>query len=185
MIFDKLLRALALAAFAMLPGACTSFAPVYGGASGTGVESVRFNFAPPDSRLEQVVLDRLKIAFPGTPSSADPVLDVNVSTTTLPGSLSNALSVSKPVNIRVSGSVSIAQGGETLFMANRFSDTAYQADRLTPVDIFTRSGTQESAAAALAESLRTAILAGYRPAPLPAPAPVLPAQTGAMVTARP
>ena len=62
MTLTKLLALSATTLLAGLLAACTSFAPVYGDRSGAGMESVRFNFASPDSRLEQIIFDRLNRA---------------------------------------------------------------------------------------------------------------------------
>lgn len=160
------MKLLALAATALLASfltACTSFAPVYGDRSGAGMEAVRFNFASPDSRLEQIVLDRLKLAFPGQAGPNDPVLDIAVTTASLPGSQSNAFSVGKPINTRVEATLTVTRGDQVEFSATRFADTAYQSGKLTPVDIASAAGAQETAARAAAEALRAAVLAGYRP----------------------
>lgn len=157
---------LALAATALLASfltACTSLAPVYGDRSGTGMESVRFNFASPDSRLEQIVLDRLKLAFPGEAGPDDPVLDISVATSSLPGSQSNAFSVARPVNMRVEATLTLTRNDAIEFTATRFADTAYQSGKLTPVDIASVAGAQETAARSVAEALRAAVLARYRP----------------------
>lgn len=159
------MKLLALAATALLASfltACTSFAPVYGDRSGAGMETVRFNFASPDSRLEQIILDRLKLAFPGEAGPGDPVLDIAVTTSSLPGSQSNAFLVARPANTRVEAALTIARDDAVEFSATRFADTAYQSGKLTPVDIASATGAQETAARSVAEALRAAILAGYR-----------------------
>ncbi|WP_297107252.1 hypothetical protein [uncultured Devosia sp.] len=161
----KLLLLAAMAPIASLLTACTSFAPVYGDRSGEGMESVRFNFASPDSRLEQIIFDRLKLAFPGEAGPNDPVLDIAASTVSLPGSMSNAFAVARPVNVRVEASVTISRDDRILFEATRFADIAYQSGKLTPVDIASSQGAQEMAARASAESLRLSVLSSYRPAP--------------------
>jgi hypothetical protein len=158
------MKLLAIAAAALLTGlltACTSFAPVYGDRSGAGMEAVRFNFASPDGRLEQIVLDRLKLAFPGQAGPNDPLLDISVTTNTPPGSRSNAFSVGKPINTRVEATLTVTRGDAVQFTATRFADTAYQSGKLTPVDIASATGAQETAAKAVAEALRAAVLAGY------------------------
>ncbi|MHA6298284.1 hypothetical protein [Devosia sp. CAU 1758] len=155
--------AIALTLLGLLAG-CTSFAPVYGDRATDGsLASARFNFAPSNSRLEQIILDRLKVAFPGEASPLDPVLDISASAGGLPGSVSNAFSVSRPANIRVTATATISQGGIVLFETTRFSDTSYQTGKLTPVEIASASGTQEAAARSTAEAIRAAILAKYRP----------------------
>lgn len=159
-------KLLPLATAGLLAGSlagCTSFSPVYGDRSGSNMESARFNFAPPDSRIEQIILDRLKVAFPGEPTPQDPVLDISAAVQGLPVSVSNAYPVARPINIRVEATVTIERGENVLFNATRFSDTAYQSGKLTPVDIATVAGAQETVALSTAEALRTAILAAYRP----------------------
>lgn len=159
----KLLRLAAMALLAGLLAGCTSFAPVYGDRSGAGMDSVRFNFSAPDSRLEQIIFDRLKLAFPGEAGPNDPVLDIAASTSAPAGSKSDAFEVARPVNVRVQATVTITLSDRVLFETTRFADTAYQNGKLTPVDIASRQGVGETAARAAAESLRLSILSGYRP----------------------
>jgi hypothetical protein len=157
-----------LAATALLAGlvtACTSFAPVYGDRSATSAQAVRFNFAAPDSRMEQIIFDRLKLAFPGQAGPDDPVLDLVATTDHPPRSISNAYPVARPINVRGQATVTITKGKEVLFEATRFADSAYQSGKLTPTDMASAQGAQENVAEGVAESLRAAILAGYRPTP--------------------
>lgn len=152
-------------AFAVLAGTlagCTSLAPVYGDpSSGRDMSTVRFNFASPDNHLEQIILNRLKVAFPGPASPSDPILDIAAGTSTPQGSMSDAYAVARPVNVRVEASVTIEQGDEVVFEATRFTDTAYQGGKLTPTDMASATAARESAARSTAEALRAAILAGY------------------------
>lgn len=146
---------------------CSSFAPVYGDHAGGGMAAARFNFAPPDNRAEQLILNRLAIAFPGPALPGDPVLKVTANSSSPSRPLSDAFDVARPVNVRVDARMVISQGETILFEATRFADTSYQSGKLTPVDLASATGAEETAARAAAESLRAAILAGYRPAALP------------------
>lgn len=142
---------------------CTSFSPVYSDGAATGLAAARFNFAPPTSRLEQVVLNRLSLAFPAQGGPGDPVLRVSVSSTSPGEALSNAMAVGAPVNVRVNATVSIVQDGATLFSASRFADTSYQGGKLAPTNQASAEGARDVAAQSAAEALRAAIMAGYRP----------------------
>ncbi len=142
---------------------CTSFAPVYGGASGADLASARFNFAAPTNRLEQIILNRLSLTFPNTPGPNDPVLKISAHSAAPAAALSNAVAVGSPVNVRVEATITIVQDNQTLFSATRFSDSAYQSGRLSPTDLASADGVREAVAENTAEALRLAILAGYRP----------------------
>lgn len=157
------LSMLVAGALGLALGGCSSFAPVYGDASAGGLANARFNFAPPGNRLEQIILNRLAIAFPGQAGPDDPVLRVAAGGSSKPSSLSNALDVARPVATGVEATVSISQGETVVFSATRFTNTAYQSGKLTPTDALSATGAQETAARSTAESLRAAILAGYRP----------------------
>lgn len=157
----KLLPLAAMALLASLLNACTSFAPVYGDRPGDGMESVRFNFASPDSRIEQIIFDRLKLAFPGEAGPNDPVLDIVASTASPAGSMSDAFAMARPVKVRVEATVTVSRDDRILFEATRFADTAYQSGKLTPVDIASSQGAQEKAANSAAEAIRAAILGEY------------------------
>lgn len=143
--------------------ACTSFAPVYGHVSSTSVAAARFNFAPPKNRLEQIIINRLEIAFPGPASASDPVLTVVASSGGVAGGISNAIAVGNPVSTRVEATVTVSRDAAVLFTTRRFTDSAYQSGKLTPTDVFSATGALETAARSTAESLRAAILSGYRP----------------------
>lgn len=154
---------MACAFLALTLAGCTSFAPVYGDAGpGRDMSAVRFNFASPDSLLEQIILNRLKLAFPSPATPSDPILDIAASSSAPQGSMSDAYSVARPVNVRVEAIVTITQGEEVVFQATRFTDTAYQGGKLTPTDISSASGARETAARSTAEALRVAILAAYK-----------------------
>lgn len=159
-------RVLALLGGGMLTlslAGCTSFSPVYGDMSGGGLASARFNFAEPSNRLEQVILNRLRVAFPNAAGPGDPVLRVVARSTSPAAALSDAFAVGTPVNVGVQATISIVQDEQTLFTATRFTETAYQGGKLSPSNLLSAEGTREAAAESTAEALRAAILAGYRP----------------------
>ncbi|SMQ60451.1 hypothetical protein SAMN06295905_0378 [Devosia lucknowensis] len=158
-----LLSGFGVAALAAVLSSCTSFAPVYGDLSSNSISAARFNFASPGSRLDQVALNRLKVAFPGAAQPSDPDLAVSIAVTTLAAPLSTSIAVAAPVRIRVEGRVTISRGDDVAFEATRFVDTSYQSGKLTQTEMASSSGAQEAAAIAVADALRAAILAGYRP----------------------
>jgi hypothetical protein len=159
----RVLATITAGLFAVGLSGCTSFSPVYGDISGAGLADARFNFAPPTNRLEQVILNRLSVAFPNAAGPDDPVLRVSASSSTLAAALSKDRSGRAPVNVRVEASVSIVRVDQTLFSARRFTDTAYQGGGLVPGNLASADGAREQAAESTAEALRAAILAGYRP----------------------
>lgn len=159
---------LAAGAMMLVLSGCSSFAPVYGDMSSSGMAAARFNFAPPTNRLEQVILNRLAIAFPGPATASDPVLSVSATAGAAAISLSNAVAVGRPIGTQVAATVTISQDRQVVFTADRFTDTAYQSGKLTPTDLQSANGALESAARSTAESLRAAILGGYRPSMVPA-----------------
>lgn len=165
----RVLLALAATAFIVtgLAG-CTSFRPVYGDSAG-GMEQTRFNFAEPKNRMEQVILNRLKLAFPEPAGVQDPTLTVSASAEAPWTGLSNAIPVGRPSGTGVRATVSISQGGAELFTATRVTETTFQGGKLTPTNMFSAQGALEVAAQSTAESLRAAILAGYRPGQMPVP----------------
>ena len=159
-------RVLALLGGGMLAlslAGCTSFSPVYGDMSGGGLASARFNFAEPRNRLEQIMLNRLRVAFPNPAGPGDPTLRINANSSSPAAALSDVFAVGTPVNVRVQATVSIVQNEQTLFTATRFTDTAYQGGKLSPSNLLSAEGAREVAAESTAEALRAAILAGYRP----------------------
>ncbi len=144
---------------------CTSFSPVYGDMAGAQAQNIRFNFAPPSGRLSQIVAQRLGVTFSQVAGPDDPVLTITASKVGQPGVLSDAFDARKPLSIRVQATVTIRKGDEVLFEARRFADTSYQSLGQLLAQNTAATAAEEAAARSVAESLRLAILAGYRPAP--------------------
>lgn len=145
---------------------CTGLVPVYSDQARVNASALRFNFEPPETRLEQIVLNRLKAAFPGAASPSDPTLDVSVSSAAVSSGMA-LFSVGRPVGIRVQATVTIAQGeAADAVEITRFTDTTYQGGKLVPTDLSSLSGAEETAAVSTAESLRAAILAHYQAPPV-------------------
>lgn len=157
---------LAAGAAAPLLSACSGFAPVYGDASSGGIAAARFNFAAPNSRIEQIIINRLKISFPNPAGPQDPTLSVNAGRAGGWTGISNAFPVGRPAGAGVRGTVTITQADVVLFSATRVTQSTYQGGKLTPTDIFSDEGAQEVTAVSTADALRAAILAGYRPGTL-------------------
>lgn len=153
---------LAAATLASGLAACSSFTPVYGDRAGIGPAAMSFNFAPPENRLEQIIINELSLTFPATPSETSPTLDVTASTANTPAGMTNAVVTGRIIQTRVVATVTITQG-EDIFEVSRFADAGYKAGDLVPTDLASGTGSEETAARATAESLRAAILATYRP----------------------
>jgi hypothetical protein len=166
---SQFLKLMAAGVFGMALSACSSFAPVYGDVSANGASAIAFNFAPPQTRLEQVILNRLSLAFPGPASPTDPVLTITASTGGTSAPLSDTFEARRPIAVRIEATVSVVQGETLVFEATRFADTSYQDGDLTLTDRESATGANEVAARAVAESLRAAILAGYRPGAISTP----------------
>jgi hypothetical protein len=159
----EVVKSVTLVLVSVALAACSSFVPVYGDRSGANMQTVRFNFTAPDSRLEQIIIDRLKLVFPAEASPQDPVLDIVATLAGGAGSASNAFPVSRPSNFRVQATVTIVQDDALLFSETRFADSGFQGNKLTPTDLFSSAGAQESAARAVADSIRAAIISTYVP----------------------
>jgi len=65
--------------------------------------------------------------------------------------------------MRVEATVTIRQPDGQTVSFTRFADTSYQGEKLSPTNYESEIGAEEAAAHAVAEALRAAILAGYRP----------------------
>lgn len=143
---------------------CTSFAPVYGDRSGAGAETYRFQFAAPKNRMEQLILNRLGVAFPLVAGPNDPVLTVTAVQVGRQGVQSDSFKAQKPIPVRVEATLTIRRGDEVVFEAKRFADTDSETVGQVLAQNMANTGAEENAARSTAESLRLAILAGYRPA---------------------
>lgn len=162
-MMKRFLTVLAPFVISLAVSACSGFAPVYGTNSAGGMSGASFQFAEPTNRIEQIIINRLRIAFPASGNVSDPVLKVSASQGGQQNSMSDAFAVARPASLEVSGTVTVLQGDKVLFQATRVTGTAYQSGKLTLNEIESQKGTQELAAASTADALRAAILAGYRP----------------------
>lgn len=162
MVRQTLPLLVAVVLVALTLAGCTSFAPVYGDRAGVSPAAMSFNFAPPENRLEQIIINELSLTFPATPTEGSPILEVTASTASTPAGMSNAVITGRIIQTRVAATVTITKGDE-VFTITRFTDTGYKAGDLVPVDLASASGSEETAARSTAELLRAAILATYRP----------------------
>lgn len=162
-MMKRFLTVLAPVMISVALSACSGFAPVYGTNAAGGMSSASFQFAEPTNRMEQIIVNRLKVAFPGPASVSDPILKVSAGQGGQQNSMSTAFAIARPSNLEVTGSVTITQGETVLFQTTRVTGTAFQSGKLTVNRQESTKGTQELAAASTADSLRAAILAGYRP----------------------
>lgn len=162
-MMKRFLTVLAPVMISLALSACSGFAPVYGTNGAGGMSTASFQFAEPTNRMEQIIVNRLKVAFPGPASANDPVLKVSAGQGGQQNSMSNAFAVARPTSLEVSGTVTVSQGDTVLFKATRVTGTAYQSGKLTLNELESQKGTQELAAQSTADALRAAILAGYRP----------------------
>lgn len=152
--------------FGQVLAGCTGLVPVYSDQVRVNASALRFNFEPPETRLEQIVLNRLKAAFPSAASPSDPTLDVSVFSTAVSSGMV-LFSVGRPVGIRVQAKVTISDGDAAdAVEIIRFTDTTYQGGKLVPTDLNSSSGAEETAAVSTAESLRAAILVHYQAPPI-------------------
>ena len=154
--------ALVICALGLVLAGCSGFTPVYGGATGMNPAAYSFNFAPPRTRLEQIILNQLAAAFPAPATASSPTLSVSAAASTTTGPLSNAIDYGRIVGARVTGTVTIA-GNRGDFTVTRFTEAGYQPGALVMTDNAALTNAQETAARSTAESLRAAILATYRP----------------------
>jgi len=140
---------------------CTSFAPVYSDVA-MAEAKYAFNFAKPVSRLDQIAYQELALRFPGGTLDS-PTLTVSI------GASSRGLTRSATVN-PVTNYEAIANGtatitdasGKKLFSATRSASTGYQTNGQVFADTEAFRSASEQAARDVAESLRLAILAGYK-----------------------
>ena len=163
------LVALAFLTPALTLAGCTSFAPVYSDAAMSEAKFA-FNYAKPSSRLEQVAYQELSLRFPEARRADAPTLAVSISAGGR--GLTRSASVNPVTNYEASasGTVTITDAsGKKLFAATRNASTGYQTNGQVFADTEAFRAASEQAARDVAESLRLAILAGYKgPAPLAA-----------------
>lgn len=162
MMTIRMFFALVICALGFVLAGCSSFAPVYGGTAGVSPAAYSFNFAPPRSRLEQIILNQLASAFPAQATASSPTLSVSAAASTTTGPLSKAIDYGRIIGARVTGTVTIGGNGGD-FTVTRFTEAGYQPGALVMTDNAALTNAQETAARSTAESLRAAILATYRP----------------------
>lgn len=162
---SRFLALIGSAALVLALGGCTGLTPVYGDLSAAAPGAARFNFAEPGNRTEQIILNRLRTVFPNPAGPDDPVLSVSAGGGGHWTGISDAFEAGRPLGVNVSATVRIMRGDEEVFSAQRTANTSYQSGGVSLADRASSEGALEVAARSVAESLRAAILAGYRPLP--------------------
>lgn len=146
---------------------CTGLTPVYSDAA-MAQKTFAFNFAKPNSRLDQVAYQELASRFPNAAPDA-PTLAVSISAG---GRQLTRSATDNPVTNSEAGAygtltITDAQGKQ-LFVASRNASSSYQTNGQVFADTEAYKAATEQATRAVAESLRLAVLAGYKgPQPQP------------------
>lgn len=140
---------------------CTGLTPVYSDAA-MAQKTFAFNFAKPNSRLEQVAYQELALRFPNAAPDA-PTLSVSVGVGSRLLTRSASANPLTSYEAVASGTATIADAqGKTLFTASRTASTNFQTNGQVFADTEAYKSASEQATRELAESLRLAILAGYK-----------------------
>lgn len=160
MIGIRAILAVTICAVGMSLSGCTSLTPVYGGARGVEIASLRFQYAEPTNRMEQIIYNELKLSFPASPDAGAPMLVVVASASSPKGALSNAISVGRQTASRVTATLTIGEG-EDAYSVTRYNDAAYQSGALVLSEQVAAAEAEEIAARSTAAALRAAILATY------------------------
>lgn len=141
-------------------GAC-SFTPVYSGALASQ-PSLDLAYGKPNSRLEQVVYQELALRFGSSESETAPLATVAVSSSAADMTLAVTANPSKPMEVTVTATLTIARrdGSDAQPMSFTRKATAnYTRSGQVLADNAAATEASERAAKAAAESLRLAVLA--------------------------
>lgn len=156
------LLALALASVTSTGLAGCTLAPVYGDAAAAPTHHA-LQYADPSSRLAQIVVHRLAISFPSTTDPAAPRLSVaaHVSTTNL--YRTKVGDFAYPHRATVTAEVTVTRDGKTIASFSRFASADYNSVGQVVSDEQAAIEARERAAAAVAETVRLALLSALAP----------------------
>ena len=149
--------ALALAAPVVL-GACSGLRPVYGEPASV-VERVELAYSKPGSRLEQIVIETLKLRLGASDAAGVPSLTVTASSSTR-GLTSTR--VTKPFTQRevtVTARYRLSAGGRLIGSGSRTASASYGTSGQVMADEAALKDATERAGVAAAEAVRLAVLA--------------------------
>jgi hypothetical protein len=146
-------------------GACSSFAPVYGG-HGVGAARPAFAYAKPANRLEQIIYQELIVSFGRSAGVGAPTVSVTATSTTR--DLTRASSP-RPADQReaiVTADIVVTDpAGAVVYSARRSASALYTTDGQGLADSEAARDARERAAGELAETIRLTLLGALsRPA---------------------
>lgn len=142
-----------------------SLTPAY--ADRSAVRQLALTYPEPDSRLQQIVYQEMRLDFGGDAGKGAPIASVSISQSGWDPTKSTIGDPRSPYQVTLSGTLTItapAVSGEqpkVLFEATRQASATYTTDGQSLGDNFAAVAANEQAARELAESLRLAILASY------------------------
>lgn len=162
---SRLLRtgfvALALAAPLALAG-CSSFRPVYGEA-GVVQQKLAFNYAKPNSRLEQIIIQDLALRLgKATDDPSAPTLRISAAAGARALTRTGTRGTTRPSDqyeMAVSASYSVVSNDKVVLQGSRKATATYSVVGQVLADEAAAKDAQERAAHEVAETIRLSILA--------------------------
>lgn len=142
-------------------GAC-SFSPVYSSGTLASQPLLNLAYAPPNSRLEQVVYQELALRLGRSDAETAPLASVTASSSAADLALSQTANPSKPVRVTVTATLTLARrDGSTTppVVITRKASADYTRNGQVLADNAAAAEAAERAAKAAAESLRLGVLA--------------------------
>ncbi|WP_417579063.1 LPS assembly lipoprotein LptE [Pelagibacterium sp.] len=159
MSFAKPIRAACLGtvlATASLLAGCT-FTPVYGDAA-LANQTLALTYTEPNTRLEQLVYRALTAKL-GTGKANAPQLSAQVSITATEIGLAAVSGAVSNYQLTATVTYSVLQNGQSIANGSRSATAFYQTNGQIIADDAARSGAEEQAVTAAAETVRLALIA--------------------------
>jgi hypothetical protein len=153
----RLLLALILASAATLAG-CSGLTPVYGD-HGIASERQAFRYARPATRLDQVIIEELKLRLGESRDAGAPLLTVVSKTETRDLTRSKVARADEQHEAVVTAALTITDAsGATLLQTSRSAAASFTTDGQGLADTEAERSAGEQAAKSLAETLRLTVL---------------------------
>ncbi len=150
-----MLTAVLLAAVTL--SGCTSFRPVYGDA-GIGAERLALNYAKPQGRLEQIIMQDLIVRLGSTNDASAPVFSVTATAAARQITRTNVVKPATQWEVVVNASYTLTANGATITKGSRQASAAYTTNGQVLADEAALKDATERAGHAVAETIRLSIL---------------------------
>lgn len=139
--------------------ACSSYKPVYGDAGVMVAENGKFRFAPPQSRLDQIIYQNMLLTLGQSKSSTAPLVEITTSSASTDLTRSASDRPNDQRQAVVTALIKITSpSGAVVFNTTRSASAVYSVDSQGLANSEAQKDAEERAARELAETVRLTLI---------------------------